>query len=521
MYARNRDEVGPIGMRNLPKPVLACLLTALSTAMLAQQASPPPSVPKFRVRTELVTVPVVVLRQGSPLRQLHIRGWLDEHVTGLTKDDFEIQEDGRPKPIASFEEITTSNLPIKRATPPGVFTNEIVSDGPVTMVVILLDLVNTPYLYQEVAKGKLLEYLQRDFRGDQPTMLAVLHPNGLRILHDFTTDPQLLAKLVRRLGGNVERDPKLDNQVETEFSHSIAEPIDIQNEYDAIEKEFLGDYTGRDAYVQQLQRGRLEGTFVELQQLSHALSAVGGMKTLVWVTGGFMLFYGMDVREQRIVDEYIQTLKLLSAAGIAVYPIDTVLETDNPAFTSPQSRYPVPRHGNIQIVQNFMDITQRTGGDYCSLRKDPDLCFQKAADYSSRYYMLTYYAQSAETARWRKIHVKVRGANLQVRARSGYFSAGALGDPEQRRKSDIAQAFVTPVKYRGLSISARWTASSEEPITNTAAGNTASSAEPQLQQRHMRSFLLGINPSTLTVDAADGIGSFLSVASPKAPCSAA
>ncbi len=361
---------GPVGMRNLTKPVLACLLTVLSTAMMAQQASPPPSVPKFRVRTELVTVPVVVLRQGSPFRQLHIRGWLDEHVTGLTKDDFEIEEDGQPKPIASFEEITSSNLPSKRATTPGVFTNEIFSDGPVSMVVILLDLINTPYFYQEAAKEKLLEYLQRDFHGGQPTMLVALHPDGLRILHDFTTDPKLLAKLVRRLESNVEHDPKLDNQVETEFSHSIAGEIDIKKEYDAIEKEFLAIYTGRDAYAQQLQRDRLEATFLGFQQLSQALSALRGMKTLVWVTGGFMLSYGMDSREQQIVDEYAHTLRLLSAAGITVYPIDTVLETDNPAFTSPQSRYhPVARHGNIQIVQNFMDITQRTGGDYCSLRR--------------------------------------------------------------------------------------------------------------------------------------------------------
>lgn len=497
---------GPVGMGGLAESVLACLLTVLPTAMMAQQGSPPQSISKFTVRTELVTVPVVVLRQGSPFRQLHIRGWLDEHVTGLTKDDFEIEEDGQSKPIASFEEISSSNFPIKSATPPGVFTNEIVSDRPVSMVVILLDLINTPYLYQEGAKGKLLEYLQRDFHGDQPTMLVALHPDGLRILHDFTTDPQLLAKLMRRLGSNVEHDPKLDNQTETEFSHSIAKEIDIQVEYDAIEKEFLADSTARsrsrDLYAQQLPRERLEATFLELQQLSQALSAVRGMKTLVWATGGFMLSYKMDSRDQRLVDEYVHALKLLSAAGIVVYPIDTVLETVNPAFTSPQSRYPAVRAGNIQIVQNFMDVSQRTGGDHCSLRKDPDLCFQKAVDYSSRYYMLSYYAQPAETVRWRKIHVKVRGANLQVRARSGYFSGGADDDPERRRESDIAQAFATPVEYRGLPISVRWTASGEEPLIKTA-GNAAPSGEPQLQRRHMQSFLLEINPAALTVDAAD------------------
>jgi len=115
--------------------------------------------------------------------------------------------------------------------------------------------------------------------------------------------------------------------------------------------------------------------------------------------------------------------------------------------------------------------------------------------------LLSYYAQPAETARWRKIHVKVR-ANLQVRARSGYFSGGADDDPGQRRKLDIAQAFATPVEYRGLPISIRWTASGEEPITKTAR-NAAPSGEPQLQRRHMQSFLLEINPAALTVDVAD------------------
>jgi hypothetical protein len=69
-------------------------------------------------------------------------------------------------------------------------------------------------------------------------------------------------------------------------------------------------------------------------------------------------------------------------------------------------------------------------------------------------------------------------------------------------QSDIAQAFATPVECRGLPISVRWTASGEEPLIKTA-GNAAPPGEPQLQRRHMQSFLLEINPAALTVDAAD------------------
>src|SRR5262249_23128226 len=200
----------------------ACMLTALSTAMMGQQSPSPPPVPKFTVRTELVTVPVVVLHRASPWQQILIHGRLDEHVTGLTKDDFEIKEDGQTKPIATFEEITKSKFTVKPVRPPpGIFTNEVMTDGPVPLAVILLDLINTPYQFQESTKKKLLEYLQNEYPADRPTMLAALHPDGLRILHDFTSDPEVLRKIVRRLGHNVEHDPALDNQVQTEFSGDL------------------------------------------------------------------------------------------------------------------------------------------------------------------------------------------------------------------------------------------------------------------------------------------------------------
>lgn len=492
-------------MRTLAKLMLACVLSLLLTTLMAQHGSPSQTNPKFTARTELVTVPVVVLRKDKPyrqlLRQLAFRGQLDEHVTGLTKDDFEIEEDGHPKPIASFEEIMSSNFSIKGTTPPGMFTNQVISDNPVSLVVILVDLINTPYLYQAATKKRLLEYLERDYRGNQPTMLVALHPDGLRILHDFTTDPKILTKLVRRLGTNLEHDPELDDEGKSETSGTLYKEIDLAREYDALEKEFKADYTGRDAYAEQLQRGRLQATFLELQQLSQAVSAVRGMKTLVWATGGFIL-------TNKIVDEYVHTLKLLSAAGIVVYPIDCVMTTDNPGYSSPRSVHPgvgtgmISLRSTLQVVQNFMDISQRTGGDYCLLRKDPDLCFRKAVDYSSRFYMLTYYAQPAKTAEWRKIRVKVRGANLEVRARSGYFSGGLYGDPDERRKSDIALALATPIEYRGLPISVRWTGFHEEPIPKRA-GIAAPAGEPSLRQRRMQSFSLEINPAMLRVDVAD------------------
>ena len=492
-----------IKTRNVAKSALAGLMLLLAPVLMAQQSTPPQAIPKFTARTELVTVPVVVMRRGSRMQQLKLNGWMDEHVTGLTKDDFAIEEDGQKKPIASFEEIHTANSKLKTvAPPPGIVTNEVVSEGPVTMVVFVLDMINTPYAYQDNAKKKLLEYLQRDYQGDRPTMLAELRVDGLRVLHDFTTDPQVLTRIVRDMKGSVEHDPELDNQVQTEMRGELYKEIDVKKEYDRITAEFLpSPGTPEENYVQWLKDTKLEITFMELQQLAHSLAAVRGMKSLVWATGGIQMHYDMSARSSRTVEKYIQTMQLLSNAGVAVFPIDVYVETINPGYSSPQTRYPSPRDfGGTQVVMNFMDISQRTGGDYCLLRKDPDLCFRKAVEYDSQYYLLSYYTRSPAIARWRRIQVKVRGTDLQVRARSGFFSGGANGDPELRRKNDIAQAVDTPVEYRGLPLSVRWTASAQPAA---AADKAVPSGEPPAQPQGKRSFVLGIGPDALTVDAAD------------------
>jgi VWFA-related protein len=475
------------------KPAAASLLIALST--FAQQPAPQ-STPTFRARTELVTVPVIVMRHG-------------EHVTGLKKEDFEIEEEGVPKPLNSFEEVRTTISKVKPVpVSPDVYTNELIADGPPSITVFLLDLINTPYFHQEAAKKRLLDFLQTKYTGDRPTMLLVLRSDGLRVLHDITTDPQVLREVVRLMRTDVKHDPTLDKQVERETSYAIAHEIDIKAEYDAVAKAFIGDYTMADEYQRQTSNNLLKQTFSEIQQLARALSSVRAMKSLVWVTGGITLPDTINFKDRDMIDEYQRTLNLLAAADVTVYPIDTVLETDNPAYSTAQSRYPRPNPRTViggprglQIVQNFMDITNRTGGSYCLLRKDPDTCFQRAIDFTSEYYMLSYYAQPSEVARWRKLHVKVHGADLQVHARSGYISAGHTDDPDRRRKNDIAQAFYTPVESRGLPISVRWqTAENEKP----AEPVSATTSSPQLVKRRPKQpFVLAITPSAITVDSSD------------------
>src|SRR5689334_1094856 len=100
----------------LISPILLVILAVLS---LAGQSSPNQAgqqLPTFRAETELVTVPVVVTKGGK-------------HVTGLTKDDFTVLEDGSPRPAAFFEEIKATPGAIKpEPSPANAYNNEIAKD---------------------------------------------------------------------------------------------------------------------------------------------------------------------------------------------------------------------------------------------------------------------------------------------------------------------------------------------------------------------------------------------------------
>jgi VWFA-related protein len=477
----------------LKKRIIGALLVALFLPAVCQQRNSQ-APPKFVSRVELVTVPVVVLSRGK-------------HVSGLQKAAFRIEEDGQEKPIASFEEVAPSSSGISTITPPrGIFTNEIVQEGPVSLTVIALDLINTPYYFQDQAKQRLLEYLKTSYRPDRPTMLAVLDPRGLRILHDFTTDPKVLEKLVHALKSRT-KDIAGDLTEDSKTQESLLTEIDIDAEYSALNHEFFDEQKPEASYKNQVAIDSLELTFSELQQLAHALASVRGMKTLIWAFGGISLPSAINSRSQ-VWQHYEDTLKLLSDASTVVAAVDTYPETDNPGFVGAMYQRPqtgtsgLPFQGQVQIVQNLMDIAQRTGGDYCLLRRDRH-CFEEMADYSSHYYLLTYYTQPSDVSRWHKLHVTVGGEHLNVRARSGFFNRGVTDNSDERRKIDIAQAAIAPVEYRGLPLSVRWTQADNTLATraSTSATDTAATAAPRLRKR---AFQVGMAPGSLTVDAVNG-----------------
>src|SRR5260221_2058826 len=95
-------------MRTTLLAVLLLLVVAGGGAPSAQQAQQPgpPGQPIFRSTVNLILVDVVVRDRRGAI------------VKGLTRDDFQVVEDGKPQQIVTFayEEIERTAQPIERAS---------------------------------------------------------------------------------------------------------------------------------------------------------------------------------------------------------------------------------------------------------------------------------------------------------------------------------------------------------------------------------------------------------------------
>ena len=455
------------------------VVIALAVGCFAQEKQ---SVPKFTSRTELVTVPVVVTRGGK-------------QVAGLPKENFTILENGRPVSIASFEEVTPAPpAPAKPAAVPREFTNATaLGESPSALTVVLFDRVNSgvqgnPFLSAAVleqrnAERATLRFLETSVSGGNPAMLAAITRGGLRVIHDFSTSPDILAAalkhssatlaagkhnegdLVVRSADKASAPGKDDQKLDRSDGFATYVQLEMKPEDESRDIDALFHPDSTDLMASAVAREQEERTGVFLmamEELARSLGTIRGRKTLLLVSPGFdCAINGISIpdwsgKPVKLAEACESVWKSLNAANVAVYPVNPQ-QADCPACVNPVQQVPgMPVHTATPQLM-LQSYAAYTGGNVCSYRNKLEECYQKAVEDSSSYYLLSYYGTPTEKPEWRKIQVKVDAPKTQVRARSGYMTAGGETSAEEKRKQDVALALIAPVNYSGVPFTLRWT----------------------------------------------------------------
>lgn len=301
---------------------VAVLATCLAAGLSAQVEKPQENAePTLKVSSRAVLVDVLVTdKNGNP-------------VKGLKQGDFTVLEDGKPQSLAYFEEHTAEDLARRSqplefpSLPPNVFSNYSPLPTPPAVNVLLLDALNTPMDDQIWLRRSAQNYLKTLKPG---TRLAIF-VMGMRLsfVEGFSDDPALLSMaLGYRKYDKAEAAVMLQTMGELNALNSIIALMVAQENQGpnspvpAVSPESVAafqNFLHETRYAQD--NDREFKTLGDLNQLATFLGGFPGRKNVIWLSGAFPLeLFGQT--QMRFDDAIKTTINLLSAARVAIYPVD-------------------------------------------------------------------------------------------------------------------------------------------------------------------------------------------------------
>lgn len=418
------------------------VIAGITSSIHAQKpaADVPQSSPVVRVQTTLITIPAVVTdKLGNP-------------VTNLTKEDFVVKENGWPQTIAVFEHVKTTDAPILRTvTPDGSFSNRFNQDEPARLTIIVLDAVSTGITERLEVRKQVTSFIAKNVSVNQPVALLVIVPTGLKVLHDFTTDPKVLVSALQKVssGKSAQESIAMDEEVLRGRSgprKSNADSFDqlVARESGNIESAFQ-------AFLLMQKKRLVVNSLEAFHDIAEAFSGIPGRKSLIWISNGLSISLGDAETSSKIGPQltpyFERTWRALNASNIAVYPLD-VSDLVNTGYSHPAFGMSRGRAAPVASVYNMEHFADQTGGRMCYRREDLDSCFKKASHDSEDYYMLGYYPDaSREKPGWRKLEVFIPTKQVKIRARSGYYPQTTRPDQDRMIASDLITAMGSPLEF--------------------------------------------------------------------------
>lgn len=401
------------------------------------QDTPDPGTTTIQVYSRETVVDVTVMdAKGEP-------------VHGLKQSDFTIEEDGKPQQIRSFKEYG-KDTPVEQAPPPklppNMYTNVQPPPASNSVNILLLDALNTAPADMVYMKQESMRYLKNMPRG---TRIAVLGLSSkLTILQGLTSDPAVLQAAIDTKKNRALPSPFIDN----DSGAAIDAQIDIADDGEAV---ILQQFENDIASMQQDIRNRM--TLEALNQIAAYVSTIKGRKNLIWFTDGMPLNIFPDGGTNDLIGitDYSKDLRkttdLLTAAEVAVYPVDARGLFNNPASSAAVA--PTGLSGKNAAQKGAKDaeaqmkfaqktaqeqlgmeaVAEATGGVAYYNTNDLKTAVSKAIDNGANFYGVSYVPPSLKyDGRYHSISVKVDRPGVKLAYRNGYNA------------DDIANNAITP-----------------------------------------------------------------------------
>jgi VWFA-related protein len=387
-------------------------------------------------------------------------------VRDLTRDDFEVYEDGKLQKPAAFSLI---DLPIERPfTPvnaaepiePDVRAATRTFDG--RIYILLLDDLHTSFtrtqLLRDAARRFVLQYLGAN------DLAAVVHTSGRsEDGQELTGNRRLLLAAIDRFQGRKLPSAGVEKLAVHLRDTATAEALADESQPIRTNEGLQAARSIRDPY--DAERGlNAKRALQAVENVATWLADVQGRrKALLFFSEGL----DYDIYEpfnrgsaSSIVQEAQEAVAAAQRANVNVYAIDPrgLSQFGEMIDVNARSDYPQLEYGTFRgflrelllSQESLISLAEETGGLAVVNKNDVAGGLGRIVLDSSRYYLLGYYSDSTKWSRkFLKIDVRVKRPGVQVRARRGYLPPNQKA-AARKREADV-KAGTSPALAAALS----------------------------------------------------------------------
>jgi len=332
----------------------------------------------------------VVDKQGKP-------------VTGLTVNDFEVRDNGRPKKITEFEKHTLV-LPEPVVTKLSDKPTEAVREPPklTRKFFLLFDYFWNDLAGIKMAKRAALHFLDTQVQPADEVALLTFYPRtGLAFNQQLTTNHQNIREAIEKL----KFIPHLNDPMISGLEQKEKEK---QNKADPAEDE-----------REEEENARLTNQFSEeMREFAKALRSLPGFKNIILYSRGISrkILYDSEIvsrsiERERTLAPYEKMLKELATSSSSVHTINT---QGAKAFLDPDP--------STRGIEALKQLSSQTGGKYFSDVVHYQEINQSIQAITGNYYVLGYYVSESWDGKYHELDVKVKKRGYEVLAQGGYFS---------------------------------------------------------------------------------------------------
>lgn len=408
---------------------------------------------EYEVTVELVVVEVFVTdKEGN-------------FVDNLTKDDFEIYEDGRKVKIYYFDVVRPKKEIIKEDVKEKIIERKKPLFPPKPSqkmkLVILFDNFNTNRFYLNSQWPQIVEMFKALSGKVEEIMIMELNrESGMRIIQPFTSDKDLLANKISKLRFD------LWKGIEEDIRRREIEDLEIEAQL-SLEDRFISNplYLMKCLREEEkhMRRIRLADSFSAFLAAVNYIRQFEGIKSVLIVSDGFhiekdivrifdpfKLFGGKKYFDQR--EAFEKFLQIINEEKLIFYAFSPKGLREKFSVRAPYKGFSDEIKQWSKELSSLQKRADETGGVYLGGQKKYENFVKELGRDLTHFYDISYTPpKRKKKGGYHKIEVKVKKPGLIVRYKKGYsdFTAADI------EKKNLASAFLSPSFFKDIAFSCK------------------------------------------------------------------